>query len=83
MLGHTGLADIDAKLEKLTMEALPTTGWRGSSHGSAGEFPTTPLVGRSGVAISCSNTIGSPRGTIDSLIITMCEAWHRTQYDIL
>src|SRR6478672_3958740 len=42
----------------------PHNGWRGSSRGSAGEFPTTPLVGRSGVAISGANTIGSPRGAI-------------------
>jgi len=35
-----------------------------NSRGSAGKFPTPPLVGRSGVAISSANTIGSPRGAI-------------------
>jgi hypothetical protein len=41
------------------MDSRRTTGWRGSSRGSAGEFPTTPLVGRSGAAISSTNTIGA------------------------
>jgi hypothetical protein len=35
---------------------LPTSDWLCSSRGSVGEFPTTPLVDRSGVAISSANT---------------------------
>src|ERR1700756_3364551 len=37
ILGDAGLANIDAELEKLSMDSRrpPTTGWRCSSHGSA------------------------------------------------
>jgi len=46
-----------AEHDDMVEAALPTTGWRCSSRGSAGEFPTVQLVGRSGAAISSANTI--------------------------
>jgi len=47
-LATAGLADLDAELEKLSMDSRrsPQRVWRCSSRGSAGEFPTVQLVGR-------------------------------------
>src|SRR4051794_39476150 len=42
ILRDAGLADIDAELEKLSMDSRRAPQRRCSSGGSAGEFPTTP-----------------------------------------
>src|ERR1019366_1228811 len=39
---------------------VPTAGWRCSSRGSAGVFPTEPLAGHHEVATSSASTIGNP-----------------------
>ena len=41
--GGTGLADLDAKLEKLSMDSRRSPQRVGEARGSAGKFPTTPL----------------------------------------
>src|SRR5215468_7677551 len=59
ILGDAGLADLNAELEKLSMDSRRSPQRVGDAHlaDQSAKFPTLQLVGHSGSGISSANTI--------------------------
>ena len=64
ILGNAGLADLNTKLEKLSMDSRRSPKQVGDAHlaDQVGELPAIQPVGHNVVAIYSANTLESPRG---------------------